>query len=49
MYSPSITNWKINLIIHDEKDFVHLAFFVRWRLVGYLLTEYLRLNNCFVK
>ncbi len=26
MYSPSITNWKINLIIHDEKGFVHLDF-----------------------
>ncbi|MEH7464710.1 hypothetical protein V7166_22480 [Bacillus thuringiensis] len=26
MYSPSIINWKINLIIHDEKGFVHLEF-----------------------
>lgn len=26
MYSPSIKNWKINLIIHDKKEFVHLDF-----------------------
>ena len=40
MYSPSIKIWKINLIIQDKKEYVHIDFLFRCDLY-FSLTEYL--------